>query len=587
MIANPDTAPNVWDDALLATRMIALDRHGWKGVHVRARAGVVRDRWLADLLDSVGTGVPVMRIASGISVSRLTGGLDLGATLAAGRPVIESGVLAAVDGGILVLAMAERMDPSGAAVIAAALDSGVVVVERDGLSVRQSARFVLIALDEGVEEDEGLAPALADRMDLRIDLNSVGWRETEPPTGGRSVAATPVAPASVSIADTVTEALCAVAASVGVQSMRAPLQLVRAARSAAALRGSSTVEIEDATTALRLVLGIRISGDPPPQDDEQPQDAQPEPPAEQPQDDDQKTADPSIEELEDMLVAAVEASLPKHLLAGLESGPSRRSKGVAGKAGALRNSARRGRAVGVSDKPPVNGARPDVLATLRQAAPWQRIRSQNGSPGALSRLKIRKQDFRYVRHREKNGTTAIFAVDASGSSAVERLAETKGAVELLLAECYVRRDSVALVAFRGAAAETLLEPTRSLTRAKRCLSALPGGGGTPLAAGIVASLAMANASVRKGQSVVAVFLTDGRGNVALDGSIGRDRVDEDTGRAARLFRGAGIRSILIDTARRPQARAQALARDLGAEYLPLPRGGSRAMAREISDRMEG
>ncbi|MDP3896698.1 MAG: VWA domain-containing protein, partial [Mesorhizobium sp.] len=180
----------------------------------------------------------------------------------------------------------------------------------------------------------------------------------------------------------------------------------------------------------------------------------------------------------------------------------------------------------------------------------------------------------------------IFAVDASGSAAVERLAETKGAIELLLAECYVRRDSVALIAFRGGEAETLLEPTRSLVRAKRSLQALPGGGGTPLASGILAALEMARISVLKGQSVVTVFLTDGRGNIGLDGSILRERVAEDTTRTARLFRASGQRSILIDTAQRPQARAASLAAELGAEYLPLPRGGARRLSREIGARME-
>ena len=233
-------------------------------------------------------------------------------------------------------------------------------------------------------------------------------------------------------------------------------------------------------------------------------------------------------------------------------------------------------------------ARLDVLATLWQAAPWQRLRARaDDDANGMRRLRVRKSDFRYARYREKTGTTAIFAVDASGSAAVQRLAETKGAIELLLAECYVRRDQVAMIAFRGAGSETLLEPTRSLVKAKRCLSALPGGGGTPLASGILASLAMAVGSVRKGQSVVAVFLTDGRGNVGLDGGTAKAQVAADIEWAARSFRAAGIRSIVIDTGQRPQARAQSLADALGAEYLPLPRGGATAVAREIGARMEG
>ena len=47
------------------------------------------------------------------------------------------------------------------------------------------------------------------------------------------------------------------------------------------------------------------------------------------------------------------------------------------------------------------------------------------------------------------------------------------AVELLLADCYVRRDRVALIAFRGNGAELLLPPTRSLVRAKRSFFLAP------------------------------------------------------------------------------------------------------------------
>ena len=86
----------------------------------------------------------------------------------------------------------------------------------------------------------------------------------------------------------------------------------------------------------------------------------------------------------------------------------------------------------------------------------------------------------------------------SGSSALARLAEAKGAVELLLAQAYVRRAKVALIAFRGTTAELLLPPTRSLARAKRCLGDLAGGGGTPIAAGLSAALDLAMAAKGEG-----------------------------------------------------------------------------------------
>lgn len=582
------SVPDAWSDAVLAAAMLAVDPRGLKGIHLRARAGAVRDAWLDCLSAMLDDGVPLRRISAGISPARLSGGLDIGATIEAGRPVSETGVLAATDGGILVLAMAERLDPHAAGMIASTLDEGVVRIERDGISATPFARLALVAMDEGIDAEEALAQALADRLGLRIDLNTIGWREIGMSIDRKAVRRAKAQLASVTIADGMVDALCTVALSAGIQSMRAALQLVAAARAAAALRASDAVEVEDATTALRLVLGMQAAAAPPAEEDQaEPQTPEPQTP-DQP---DQNRQAQSGDQVQDTVVEAEEAVLPEHLLAGLAPASSRRSPGgAAGKAGAMRNKARRGRAIGITDKPPVPGARLDVLSTLRQAAPWQRLRAgpatATNAP-TQSKLRIRKDDFRYLRLREKMGTMAIFAVDASGSAAVERLAETKGAVELLLAECYVRRDSVALIAFRGKSAETLLEPTRSLTRAKRSLSALPGGGGTPLAGGILASLTLAMGAARKGQSAVAVFLTDGRGNVALDGTSGKERVTEDTARAARLLRGAGVRSILIDTAQRPQARAQALAADLGAEYLPLPRGGARAMAREIGTRMEG
>ena len=142
-------------------------------------------------------------------------------------------------------------------------------------------------------------------------------------------------------------------------------------------------------------------------------------------------------------------------------------------AGELPPRQRRGKPLGARRGDLRRGARLDVLATLRAAAPWQPLRRREQA-ATVARVLVRRDDFRMKRFRERTETTAIFAVDASGSSALHRLAEAKGAVELLLAQCYVRRDRVALLAFRGRGSELLLSPTRSLVRAKRSLAGLPG-----------------------------------------------------------------------------------------------------------------
>jgi magnesium chelatase subunit D len=159
---------------------------------------------------------------------------------------------------------------------------------------------------------------------------------------------------------------------------------------------------------------------------------------------------------------------------------------------------------------------------------------------------------------------------------MNRLAEVKGAIELLLADCYVRRDHVALIAFRGRTGELLLPPTRSTARARRALSGLPGGGGTPIAAGLDAALAVADQSRRKGQTPLIVMLTDGRANIGRDGEPGRPRAMQDALDAARRIRAANVAALAIDTAQlgaagRDEAPVRTLAEAMTARYIKLPR----------------
>jgi magnesium chelatase subunit D len=234
------------------------------------------------------------------------------------------------------------------------------------------------------------------------------------------------------------------------------------------------------------------------------------------------------------------------------------------------------------------GTRPGVLRqgqtrlslveTLRAAAPWQGFRRAERQGRPHPRVIVTRDDIRIRRFRERTGSVAIFLVDASGSAALHRLAEAKGAVELLLADCYVRRDQVALIAFRGAGADLLLPPTGSLVRAKRCLGALPGGGGTPLAAGLDAARALADQVRRRGRSPVLILLTDGRANVARDGQGGRARAEAEALSAARLARAESLTALVVDTAPRPQPQARAIAEAMGARYLPLPMADGRLVS---------
>jgi len=194
---------------------------------------------------------------------------------------------------------------------------------------------------------------------------------------------------------------------------------------------------------------------------------------------------------------------------------------------------------------------------------------------------IQKDDFRIKRYRERTQTLTTFVVDASGSSAMNRLAEAKGAVELLLAECYVRRDQVALIAFRGSEAELLLSPTRSLVRAKRSLASLPGGGGTPLARAIDSAYQLAKASLKKGMTPTLVFLTDGRANIARDGTPGRAQAQIDAEQSARMAAQVKVRSLWIDTSPQAREEGQHIADLIGSYYLPLPHAGAQELSQAV------
>jgi magnesium chelatase subunit D len=114
---------------------------------------------------------------------------------------------------------------------------------------------------------------------------------------------------------------------------------------------------------------------------------------------------------------------------------------------------------------------------------------------------------------------------------------------------------------------------------------LPGGGGTPLARGLKLAHEVAAKASSRGQSSLTVVLTDGRANIALDGRAERREAGEDAHRMATGFRASGLRTLLIDTARRPQDTARMLARSMGGEYLALPHGGAQALSAAVSLRL--
>jgi magnesium chelatase subunit D len=564
-----------WVSAMQALALFAADPIGLGGIALRAGAGPVRDQWLTLLYQALPPGMPVRRLPLHVGDERMLGGLDLAATLGAGRLVEQKGLLAEADGGVVVLAMAERIDAGGAARLRAVVDAGVVTLQRDGLSRLLPARFAMVALDEGAGPDEHLLASLSDRMAFLVDLTDVALADMASIVT-LAAAENKTITGIIDVPDA-TELLCGAAMALGIDSIRVPLFALRAARAAAALAGRSEMNSDDLALAAALVLAPRATRLPAPEQTEA--EAEPEPePEPPPETTDDKPESLPDQKLEDVVLEAALATLPPDLLAQLaQTDGGRGAARAPGRAGQAKMSVKRGRPIGTRQGEPKNGARLHLLETLKAAAPWQMLRRPSGS----DRFQVRRDDFRIIRFRQRIGTTTVFAVDASGSSAMQRLGEAKGAVELLLADCYVRRDQVALLAFRGQGAQLLLPPTGSLLRAKRSLAGLPGGGPTPLAAGIDAALALADSIRRSGRTPVITLLTDARANIARDGSGGRPRAEAEAIESARALRASGVAVLLVDTSPRPNPFARRLAEEMRARYVPLPYADASALSQAV------
>ncbi|MEN9788742.1 MAG: hypothetical protein RLZZ473_806 [Pseudomonadota bacterium] len=534
---------------------------------------------LADLLP----GVHQVVLPLGCDQEALLGGLDLEATLQRGERVIRNGVLGRADGGVLLVEACNLLAEGTANTLLGALEDGELRIERDGLSRRVATRFRLVG---SYDPAEGQPRAhLLDRMGLIVRMPSAGtsdarlsiverhlnptlraWQdEIEMLRGVLEVARTSLD--AVELTAEQQQELCATAVALGVQGHRADLFACLAARASAALALRDSVQREDLEVAVRLVLLPRATRHP---TQESPPSESPPPPQESPEPSATEAQGPSTDSLEmaEEILDAVDTELPA-VLETLPFSRSRRSR--AGSRGSTEGV--RGRHV-ASVQGTLKGQRIDVIATLRAAAPWQRVRARR-----QGNLTLRAEDIRIKRYKSKAGALFIFAVDASGSMALNRMRQAKGAVHSLLEQAYVNRDKVALMSFRAQSADLLLPPTSSVELLRRAVDQIPTGGGTPLAATLLLTLEVAEQAKRKGYgNVVLVLLTDGRANIGLRAE--RAGVDDELQGIAVTVAARGLKTLLIDTQRSfvSHGAGQKLARWLGGEYLYMPSAGSAAIA---------
>ena len=599
-----------WNDALTSLQLLQINPSGFGGIWLRAPFGPVRERWLRHLLAS---GLNTVKVPGSVDMERLLGGIDLSLTLQTGSLHMQSGLLQQADQGVVCISMAERFPDALMAPMTQAMDTQSLPPLRmsDGSESAPRTQFGVVALDESMDDEPPIGKSLQERLGLWFDLQALAPSDvpelefSQLYQGNASDQALDIRISAEKLlqarqllphiqwSDDQALAVCATALGLGIDSLRAPTLALRVACCHAALNMRSRVSDEDLEFAARRVLAPRATRWPAPAE-QQPapdtsQEAEQEPPDQQAQQDpppadpasqdEPPTDSPSAEDLQEMMIASALASLPPNLLDNLLTKPGSSQGNSSGRSGQFRSGMQRGRPLPPRPGRPAGHARLHVLATLRAAAPKQKLRSGAGQ----GRVAIRSEDFHVHRFQQNSASCMILALDASGSAALQRLAEAKGAVELLLQQSYARRDSVCIVAFRGAKAQLLLPMTRSLVRAKRAMTGLPGGGGTPLALALKMACEQSIQLQRQGVTPILVVLSDGRANVTLQGLGGRVQAQADALLWVQQWRQTGHRSLWIDTSIQPDPQVQNLADAMGASYMPMPQVQAQRMANAMDN----
>jgi magnesium chelatase subunit D len=586
------------DEAKRALLMLAVDPC-LKGVLIAHGPSSAKSTLARSLGPLLGPDKPFVELPLNVSEERLLGGIDLEKSIKTGRSEYSPGLLHRASGGLLYVDEANLLDRTLAGHIAAALDEGFIRMEREGLSATTAASFIFVGTYNPAEGKVGMI--LSDRVGLivegeqesavderaeivsraiRFQQDSSGFNEEFAADNAGLRAAIESARGrlpGISVPAEAIRRLALAALALGVEGNRADLFAARAARACAALDGRDALNEDDLIAAIKLVLLPRATRIPAPDEETGAEDASNE--------DDQHIREASESDaprddkspaLEELVIQAVDS----HVSGDLFHVAKNRGRSTSGRRAETKD-ASRGRYVRSTSRKQ-GGSRIALDATLRAAAPFQLSRRGRGDPND-KRAKITKSDLRYKKFKRRSGILFIFAVDASGSMALNRMAQAKGALTRLLHQAYLHRDKVALISFRASEAKVLLPPTRSVEIAKRLVDAMPTGGATPMAAGLLKAMELARRSrTLETSQVMLALITDGRANVGLGNSPLEERrarastIQDEIKQIGVALEAEGVSTVVIDTRSRfvSSGDAGALAASLAAQYLYLPRADS-------------
>lgn len=556
---------------------------------------------------------PWRDIPVSVTEDRLFGTIDTEKAIYSGQKKLYPGIINEADQGVLYLDDANLLREDLLDSILNIAEVGAYQLERDGLSLRCDTSFTIIA---AINPESGmLSGACLDQFGLFVNVDNIHDENTRVEILKRTISfekdcasfcnlwklenekikkaihsAMSLLP-KVVVSSAMIQLASVYALKAHVSGHRADIYLIEAARALAALAERRYVLPKDLEKAAEFVLPHRMRKN---CEQELPQSDEPENPDKNDIEKDQEFENNNLgDDGEDpsgnhIIEAAGNGSdndesssdMPEfpqgaddekvdpadsHIILPplwIQNEKKRFSPKGSGKRNMTRSDERQGRYVKAGIP---KGETHDIAidATLRAAAPHQKGRQSNGCA-----VVIRHEDIRRKEREKRTGNIFLFLVDASGSmGARERMKAVKGVVFKMLADAYQKRDRVGMIAFRRDRAEVLLPITRSIEFAQKKLAALPTGGKTPLAQGLIKAEDMLDRLYKQDplQDPVLILITDGRATNSLNKNT--DPVRDALSEAERI----GHRHMLaavIDTESSfiKLGLAKELAQKMGASY---------------------
>ena len=522
----------------------------------------------------------LVELPLGATEDRVVGTIDLARVLASGERRFEAGLLGAAHRGLLYIDEVNLLPDHLVDLLLDVAASGVNVVERDGATATHPARFILVGTMNPEEGD--LRPQLLDRFGLIVDVHTpvdatmraevVRRRiafDSDPATFLARFAASEDALrdavraardrlGTIEVPNAILDHIVALCVEANADGLRADITLYRTASAIAAMAGRVEVTEQDVLDAAPLVLTHRQHQ---PRPGQQPRQQQ-SPPTDRTDEDDRP----------DDGGAGLGATPPPRGPSGTDGADA------PGDGGEARDGTTMSSDPGRVDVPLPDGAARRPGGRMHGATEGTRgriagVRAWDGrsrdlavvptviaraTRGHLDGAGVDRRDVRVHRRRGPAERLVLLVVDASGSmGAAERMRRTKAGIRSVIDRVYLRRDRIAVQAFRGGRSTLLVPPGKNIAAARASIEALPTGGGTPLRDALVeaAMLLRRRARTHPDETSLVVVVTDARTRVAV-----RDAAEE--------LASVATDCLVVDTEAGASrlGRARQLAGWLGASY---------------------